>query len=141
MKKIKIYFAGSIRGGRDNRETYAELINFLGDYGTVLTEHVGYEDVEEGLEKEKSDFEIYDQDMAWLTECDLVVAEVSQPSLGVGYEIGRAESLGKKVICLYNEEATVRLSAMLAGNEKITTCFYTSIDEAKRYIGDILKTL
>lgn len=141
MKKRKIYFAGSIRGGRDHRDAYAELIDFLGKYGTVLTEHVGYEDLEEGAEKEKSDFEIYDQDMAWLAECDIMVAEVSLPSLGVGYEIGRAESLGKKVICLYNEESPGRLSAMLAGNGKIDTYFYTSMDQAKRYIEEALKTL
>ena len=141
MKKIKIYFAGSIRGGRENRETYADLIEFLSNHGTVLTEHVGYKDVEETVESEKSDFAIYDQDIAWLRECDLVVAEVSQPSLGVGYEIGIAESLGKKIICLYNEEAPKRLSAMLAGNEKITTCFYNSLEHAKRCIGETLKNL
>ncbi len=141
MKRRKIYFAGSIRGGRDNSETYAELIGFLKKYGDVLTEHVGVKDLEESIEKEKSDFEIYDQDISWLRECDIVVAEVSLPSLGVGYEIGMAESLGKKVICLYSEEAPNRLSAMLAGNEKITTCFYNSLEEAKRCIEVVLKTL
>jgi len=30
-----------------------------------------------------------------------VVAEVTIPSLGVGYEIGRAVALGKRVLCLY----------------------------------------
>ncbi|ADO82034.1 nucleoside 2-deoxyribosyltransferase [Ilyobacter polytropus] len=137
----KIYFAGSIRGGRENMEIYAELIEFLSNYGTVLTEHVGYKDLEETMESEKSDFAIYDQDIAWLRECDLVVAEVSQPSIGVGYEIGIAESLGKKILCLYNEEAPKRLSAMLAGNEKISTCFYNSIEHAKRCIEGALKNL
>ncbi|WP_320045834.1 nucleoside 2-deoxyribosyltransferase [uncultured Ilyobacter sp.] len=137
----KIYFAGSIRGGRENMEIYADLIEFLSSYGTVLTEHVGYKDLEERIENEKSDFAIYDQDIVWLRECDLVVAEVSQPSIGVGYEIGIAESLGKKIICLYNEEAPKRLSAMLAGNEKISTCFYNSIEHAKRCIEEALKNL
>ncbi|WP_321329438.1 nucleoside 2-deoxyribosyltransferase [uncultured Ilyobacter sp.] len=137
----KIYFAGSIRGGRENMEIYAELIEFLSNYGTVLTEHVGYKDLEETFESEKSDFAIYDQDIAWLRECDLVVAEVSQPSIGVGYEIGIAESLGKKILCLYNEEAPKRLSAMLAGNEKISTCFYNTVEHAKRCMGEALKNL
>ncbi|MEI7962017.1 MAG: nucleoside 2-deoxyribosyltransferase [archaeon] len=43
---------------------------------------------------------IFDRDVAWIKEADLVVAEVSMPSVGVGYEIGFAESLGKKIICL-----------------------------------------
>ena len=38
---MKIYFAGSIRGGRDDKELYLEIINLLGKYGKVLTEHIG----------------------------------------------------------------------------------------------------
>lgn len=38
--------------------------------------------------------------------CYLVlVAEVTQPSLGVGYEIGRAIDLKKKVLCLYRPQS------------------------------------
>lgn len=37
----KIYFAGSIRAGRDDADLYAKLIKLLQKYGTVLTEHVG----------------------------------------------------------------------------------------------------
>ena len=38
---MKIYFAGSIRGGRDDKELYSQIIKLLSDYGTVLTEHIG----------------------------------------------------------------------------------------------------
>ena len=37
----KIYFCGSIRGGRDDAEIYARIIKYLQAYGQVLTEHVG----------------------------------------------------------------------------------------------------
>ncbi|MEM7514802.1 MAG: nucleoside 2-deoxyribosyltransferase, partial [Bacteroidota bacterium] len=37
---MNIYFAGSIRGGRDDKELYLEIIQLLTEYGTVLTEHV-----------------------------------------------------------------------------------------------------
>ena len=34
-----------------------------------------------------------------------VVAEVTQPSLGVGYEIGRAVAMGgKSILCLYRTQ-------------------------------------
>lgn len=36
----RIYFAGSIRGGRDDVQLYVKIIKFLQAYGTVLTEHV-----------------------------------------------------------------------------------------------------
>ncbi len=38
---MKIYFAGSIRGGRDDAEIYSGIIELLKRYGDVLTEHVG----------------------------------------------------------------------------------------------------
>lgn len=37
---LKIYFAGSIRGGRQDVQLYARIIRVLQQYGTVLTEHV-----------------------------------------------------------------------------------------------------
>lgn len=40
--------------------------------------------------------DIFDRDVKWPNESDLIVAEVSIPSLGIGYELGLAERLGKK---------------------------------------------
>ena len=37
---IKIYFAGSIRGGREDKILYSQIIENLKKYGTVLTEHI-----------------------------------------------------------------------------------------------------
>lgn len=37
----RIYFAGSIRAGRDDAKVYAEIVAYLKNYGKVLTEHVG----------------------------------------------------------------------------------------------------
>lgn len=38
---MKVYFCGSIRGGRDDVTTYQRIIQKLKSYGSVLTEHVG----------------------------------------------------------------------------------------------------
>ena len=40
---MNIYFAGSIRGGRRDRNIYLEIIENLKNYGNVLTEHSGDE--------------------------------------------------------------------------------------------------
>ncbi|XP_071963246.1 putative 2'-deoxynucleoside 5'-phosphate N-hydrolase 1 [Antedon mediterranea] len=109
----KIYFCGSIRGGRDDRDLYERLINNLRQYGEVLTEHIADKDL---FEKEKLDDKgIHDRDMDWLISSDAIVAEVTQPSLGVGYEIGRAVALNKKILCLFRPESGKHLSAMIAG--------------------------
>ncbi|XP_071165971.1 putative 2'-deoxynucleoside 5'-phosphate N-hydrolase 1 [Mytilus edulis] len=100
----EIYFGGSISGGRDDADLYARLIEQLRQYGKALTEHVGNSSVEED-EKDLSDKEIHDRDMEWLNECDYLVAEVTQPSLGVGYEIGRAVDLKKTILCLFRPQS------------------------------------
>ena len=101
---MKIYFAGSIRGGRDDQQKYFKLIEFLATRVEVLTEHVGDSKLDSQGEKITTDQEIFQRDRDWLQSCDAVVAEVTNPSLGVGYEIGIAEKLGKPVLCLFDEK-------------------------------------
>ena len=47
---------------------------------------------------------IHERDMRLLGEADSVVAEVTIPSHGVGYEIGRAVNMSKKILCLYRPQ-------------------------------------
>lgn len=83
---MNIYFSDSTRGGRQDADLYKQIIEYLKQYGTVLTEHIGFDTIDQS----KTDREIHDEDIAWLRESDIVIAEVTTPSLGVGYEIGRA---------------------------------------------------
>ena len=112
---MKVYFAGSIRGGRQDAELYRKVIAALKEKHQVLTEHVG--DLSLSTVEDKGDKAIYEQDTTWLRECDVVVAECTQVSLGVGYELAYAEARGKEVHIFYRPMET-QLSAMLAGNER-----------------------
>jgi hypothetical protein len=134
-----IYFAGSIRGGRDDRAIYSQLIRHLGHYGTVLTEHIAEEGLTSSGEEGLSDEEIYCRDMAWLTESDTVVAEVTTPSLGVGYELARAAEMRKQVICLWRPQPGRRLSAMIAGCPGIAVREYLTVEEAIQIIDELLR--
>ena len=82
---MKIYFAASIRAGRGDVDIYYSLVSYLKNHGKVLTEHVGDVSLHEGGEIHLSDEDIYKRDMDWRRESDVFVAEVSTPSLGVGY--------------------------------------------------------
>lgn len=110
----KIYFAGSIRGGRIDAELYARMIRYMQKSAIVLTEHIGSPHLNL-MEQGKRDMDIYDQDTAWLRESDVVIAECTCPSLGVGYELAFAEKLGKPCHIFYDRTKT-QLSAMLTGN-------------------------
>ncbi|XP_020368163.2 2'-deoxynucleoside 5'-phosphate N-hydrolase 1 [Rhincodon typus] len=119
---LGIYFCGSIRGGRQDVDIYCRIINYLKKCGRVFTEHIGNPDlVEKGEDGVKSgDKYIHDRDLMWLQEADVIVAEVTQPSLGVGYEIGRAVAMNKKILCLFRSSSKYILSAMIRGAENGT---------------------
>ena len=139
---MKIYFAASIRGGREDQNKYNELIRFLSSKVEVLTEHIGDSSLNQTGEQNLSDKEIYQRDLEWLESADAVIAEVTNPSLGVGYELGIAEKLGKPVLCLFDDSDHNRtLSAMISGNHKITTFRYTSLEKAKEGILDFLNSI
>ena len=128
---MKLYFAGAIRGGRQDASTYHAMIAHLQTHAEVLTEHVGNKALSDGGEHDLSDDQIHARDMAWLEECDAVVAEVTTPSLGVGYELGVAEKLGKPILCLFDTgNPDFRLSAMLSGNPKVTVARYQALADA-----------
>ncbi|KAM6183624.1 5-hydroxymethyl-dUMP N-hydrolase [Erethizon dorsatum] len=111
-----LYFCGSIRGGRQDQALYARILSRLRRFGVVLTEHVAAAGLsEQGEEPPGADKLIHDRDLAWLQQADMVVAEVTQPSLGVGYELGRAVALNKPVLCLFRPESGRVLSAMIRG--------------------------
>lgn len=111
----KIYFAGSIRGGRADAELYKDIIDYMKKTDTVLTEHIGNLSLSLLEQGRNKDALIYEQDTDWLKECDMVIAECTHASLGVGYELAYAENLKKPVHIFYRPGDT-QLSAMLTGD-------------------------
>jgi len=136
---MKIYFAGSIRGGRDDAEHYKKIITFLKKYGEVVTEHIGEKEITAEGETESSDKYIHDRDLNWLRNSDVIVAEVTTPSLGVGYEIGIAVKERIPVIALFRNTAEKRLSAMIKGCDSINVIEYSDIEALFSKLGDMLK--
>ena len=133
----KVYFAGSIRGGRADAALYSRMIDFIKETDTVLTEHVAHPEL--NILERGWDFDaaIYAQDVAWLRESDLVVAECSNPSLGVGYELAYAEALGKPVHIFYDAGRT-QLSAMLTGDAYFQIHAYRREEEIWPALREIL---
>jgi hypothetical protein len=131
---MRVYFAGSIRGGRQDADLYGELIGFIKRYAEVLTEHVGDQSLTGDQGEGYNASYIYSRDIDWLKSSDLMIAEVSTPSLGVGYEIATAIYHKKRVLCLYNPNRGRKLSAMIAGSPDVEVYAYTDIEEAQKAI-------
>lgn len=136
---MKIYFAGAIRGGREDVALYLELVELLQAYGTVLTEHVAAEQLTE-LGESMDDRAIHDRDLAWLKEADCLVAEVTTPSLGVGFEIGKATEWDMRVLCLFRPSAGRALSALVAGSDRVAVREYKSVADVEEIFDDFFVT-
>ena len=138
--KLKVYFACSIRGGRDEAGSYEELIEYISDHAVVLSEIFADQKLtSDGMNKPSPD--IWKTDMAWVDEADVLIAEVSQPSLGVGYEIAKAESMNKPVLCLYRKQQSKKLSAMIEGSPHVTVVEYETVEDTKHAIKLFLSEL
>ncbi|XP_077437526.1 5-hydroxymethyl-dUMP N-hydrolase [Vanacampus margaritifer] len=133
METRKIYFCASIRGGRADARLYEHIVKTLARFGKVLTEHVG--DIKLDHTGEKSDDgAIHDRDLDWLRQADVVVAEVTQPSLGVGYELGHAYLMRKRTLCLFRPSSGRKLSAMIRGaadGERMLVADYVGQDDVE----------
>jgi nucleoside 2-deoxyribosyltransferase len=111
---MNIYFACSITGGREFESIYQVITKALiEDQHEVPTAHLAETGVT-ALEAVIDPLEVYTRDVAWIRACDVLIAEVSVPSHGVGYEIGFALGLGKRVLAIHKEGRKV--SKMISGN-------------------------
>lgn len=128
-----IYFAGSIRGGRDDRALYAEIIRLLRKYGHVLTEHIADETLTDSGEALR-DTDIHDRDLEWLRSATYMVAEVTTPSLGVGYEIGRAVEWKLPILCLFRTVDGRTVSAMISGCKGVQMAEYSNTADLPRIL-------
>lgn len=124
---MKIYFSGSIAGGRKYLDIYKKIVAHLKDKGhKVLTEHIIVDNIFD-FENQWSPQGIFERDIKFLNQCDRLIAEVSNPSLGVGYEICYASEHRIPTLCIYQPEIFV--SRMIIGNTSPDLTLFEYRDE------------
>ena len=136
MKPMNIYFSCSITGGRNDQPVYAAIVDWLLAQGhEVPTAHLARPQVM-AAEATVEPSTVYERDIAWLDAAEAVVAEVSTPSHGVGYEIAYAIMTGKQVLCLAREGAKV--SKMITGNPGLRFARYAhereAVEETQKFL-------
>jgi 2'-deoxynucleoside 5'-phosphate N-hydrolase len=135
---MNIYFACSITGGREFEAIYQTITTALTqDCHEVPTAHLAESSVT-AREAVIDPFEVYARDVTWIRNSNVLIAEVSVPSHGVGYEIGYALGLEKPVLALYEEGKKV--SKMISGNPdpNLSVKAYKSPDQAVELIREFL---
>ncbi|OGM19211.1 hypothetical protein A2955_02800 [Candidatus Woesebacteria bacterium RIFCSPLOWO2_01_FULL_37_19] len=153
---MKVYLAGSMSAGRQFAQGLQAINDALINMGNeILTPFVVDEELNKHRFPELSGVEharaIFEDDLRRIEESDIIIAEVSQPSTGVGLEIGfvvgslRSRDTEKSILLLRHRslEAT-RNSKLVEGNihakflyydseniEGILNSFFSEIQESK----------
>ena len=134
---MKIYVSGSIYGGTQKIDTYKIMIDELEKYGEVLDKQIADINTIEN-EKYQKDEEIFEDLERKIMMADIIFAEVTIPSLGVGYELGFADKIGKKIIAIYDENYTKKVSTMIRGNKRIKLIPYKDMKEICKDMNQLL---
>ena len=136
MKKT-VYLAGSIRGGREDAAVYKRMIDYINKTDIVLTEHIGLGNLSVMTRTKEDDVHIYERDTEWIRVSDVLIAECTSPSHGVGYELAYAEARNIPVHIFY-DKSRANVSAMLNGNTRFKLYPYEREAEIYPVLDNIL---
>ena len=137
---MRIYLACTVRGDRSAvaaaRHIHDRLV-YLGH--EVLTSHLLRDDVDE-LESHVTAAHVFARDVEWLKAADVLVAEASGSSFGVGFEVGyvlgRAAQTGQRACVLYQADRQGAISRMISGlsHEHATSLAYGTLADIDAFL-------
>lgn len=137
---VNIYLACTVRGDRGAVGALRALADALERAGhTVLTRHLLADDVETA-ESALTERDVFERDLKWLAAADVLIAEASGSSYGVGFEVGyvlgRSDITGQRVLLLYDTARRSQVSRLIAGNvhPNCTTYPYRTADDLLRFV-------
>ena len=137
---MNIYLACTVRGDRGAIRTLRALADAVEAMGhTVLTRHLLDDDadVQESGITERA---VFERDLRWLAAADLLIAEASGSSFGVGFEvgyvIGRAAETTQRVLLVYEAARRSVVSRLIVGNTHpaCTTYPYRDAGDLLRFV-------
>jgi nucleoside 2-deoxyribosyltransferase len=138
---MNVYLACTVRGDRSTIATVRRVAARLRDAGhVVLTAHLLEDDVD-AAESSASNQAVFERDLRWLESCDLLVAEASGSSYGVGFEVGyilgRAATTGQRALVLYEAARASSISRLISGNTHpaCSVLAYETADQIDAFVG------
>jgi 2'-deoxynucleoside 5'-phosphate N-hydrolase len=134
---MNIFFTGAVSGGRAHQPEYELIVKTLEQYGIVYSAHVQDETLSRYGETNEKAADILSRELEALNLSGIAVAEVSTPSLGVGYLLAKAASAGKKIIALFEGEDTLKLSAIIKGDPRIEVHTYRTIEDVEQVLSSL----
>jgi nucleoside 2-deoxyribosyltransferase len=144
IRAVNIYLACTVRGDRGAVRSLRALADSLEQNGhVVLTRHLLEDDVETA-ESALTERQVFDRDLRWLTAADVVIADASGSSYGVGFEVGYVLGLSehspKRVLVLYQAGRRNYVSRLITGNAhaNCVTYAYQDGEDLVRFVSGFL---
>lgn len=142
---IRVYCSGPIRGDTSFVDNYHHLIEMVNELGAMALAESGNDIRRERNKNDDGKYPpgdrgIYKRDMEWLESSHCVVAEVSAPSHGAGFEISYALFVMNIPVLIFHSRKGKRLSAMLQGCDlpNITVIHYSDFGEIEVRLREFL---
>lgn len=143
---MRIYFSATITDNDDLRDVYNETIKHLSEHGHKVFEYGSHKLSPQDILTQDDTMmsSVYKELDKFMRSADVYIADISLPSVGIGYEISQAISLKKPVLALIHDNSEFQPLATIKGNQSkyLTHRAYnkgnlgeiitTFIDEAKR---------
>lgn len=141
---MKVYFSATITENNELKNSYKEIIETLKKQGHKVLEY-GSDQIEPQNLLNRNEEEIkkvYKELDNFLKQADVYIAEISQPSIGIGYEISQAISNRKPVLALnHKHKSDFQPLATIEGNKSkyLQHATYTE-GNLKNIVNDFLNT-
>jgi len=85
--------------------------------------------------------EVFEWDTNCVRTCDLFVADVTHPAIGVGYELGVALEMGKPVLAVAHKDAKVTRLVLGVTSKNFSLYRYGSVEEVEKKIEKKIKAI
>lgn len=142
---MNIYLACTVRGDRTALQSTRAVASTITDLGhTLLTSHL-LEDGVDDAESTLTEREVFERDLDWLSKADLLIAEASGSSFGVGFEVGyflaTTTDPVRRALLLYDAARRGQVSRLIVGNSHPHCLTYAYHDAAdlRRFVADFLR--
>lgn len=129
--KTKIFFTASSDVSRDKKQRYQKIISILEKWGFKVSQTV-FCKKEFSLPSGGIDYgQIYESVIREINNSDLFIADISDPSGGVGYQVYHAFYQKKPIIVLFLENAQSNPSMVIRGikSKRLVTLRYKNLED------------
>lgn len=115
---MKVYFSATITDDARYKKSYKQILSVLKGSGHDVFEY-GSDQLDTSKIISQSDediLKIHKELDKYLKQADVYIADISLPSVAIGYEISQAIAFKKPVLALINEQSEFQPLATIKGN-------------------------